>query len=294
MTSKCWYAVDVLVTPEGSEAAESALGVAGAVGTQIDGLRKSATEPVCVSAFFEQEIDTRLVEDAVRSELSLYGIDAASILSVSTRIVEETDWLAEWKKHWNPVRTGRFIVAPPWSDIGNEQGIVIRVEPNMAFGTGTHETTQLCLSAIDRLYASSMSFLDVGTGTGILSIAAAKLGGTKVLGLDTDAASVDIARENASANDVDAATEFLLGTLADVDGTFDFVCANLTLDVIAPILTLLLKRAMSTLILSGILVEQEAEILGQLRENGIGEPEVQRKGEWIAVTVNLDQASLQS
>src|SRR5205085_3138018 len=103
------------------------------------------------------------------------------------RVVEEIDWLAEWKKHWQPTEVGRFVIAPPWQEIDPGDKILIQIEPNMAFGTGTHETTQLCLDAISELYRPQLTFLDVGTGTGILAIAAAKLGGDQVLACDTDA-----------------------------------------------------------------------------------------------------------
>src|SRR4029079_18467199 len=90
-----------------------------------------------------------------------------------TREVPDRDWLAEWKRGWQPVEVGRFIIAPPWSEISVNR-IVIRIEPGMAFGTGTHETTRLCLKAIEKYFRGG-SFLDVGTGTGILAMAAAKL-----------------------------------------------------------------------------------------------------------------------
>ena len=95
---------------------------------------------------------------------------------MSLREVADEDWLGEWKKSWQPVAVGeRFLIAPPWSVIDDARDrIVIRIEPGMAFGTGTHETTRLCLSAIEEYFAGE-SFLDVGTGTGILAIAAAKL-----------------------------------------------------------------------------------------------------------------------
>src|SRR5262249_49859629 len=150
---------------------------------------------------------------------------------------------------------GRFVVAPPWEKVVDKDKIVILIEPNMAFGTGTHETTQLCLKAIDENYLPGHSFLDVGTGTGILAIAAAKLasGSSEILACDTDADSIKIARENAQANGVGDKTDFLVGPITSETPQFDFVCVNLTIDAIVPILGLLLEKTKSTLVLSGIL-----------------------------------------
>jgi ribosomal protein L11 methyltransferase len=160
----------------------------------------------------------------------------------------------------------------------------------MAFGTGTHETTQLCLRAIDARYTPGDSFLDVGTGTGILAIAAAKLNlssqisDLKLVGVDTDVDSINIARENAELNGV--SIELNVGSISDDTPTADFVCANLTLDVIKPILSLLIAKAGKTLVLSGILAEQRGEIVGSLSELGVSDPIVSQAGEWICVVID--------
>ena len=179
---------------------------------------------------------------------------------------------------------GKFIVAPPWADVESEK-ILIRIEPNMAFGTGTHGTTQLCLKAIGEHCSPGMSFLDVGTGTGILAIGAAKLGATDILACDTDADAINIARENAQLNGVAKHIEF-----ADVgiDGRtpqYDFVCANLTVDVIIPILGLLLDKSKMLLLLSGILAEQEQIIRDGLLKFQISNIKIEASGEWISVLI---------
>ena len=159
----------------------------------------------------------------------------------------------------------------------------------MAFGTGTHETTKLCLKAIEKYYRAGMSFLDVGTGTGILAIAAAKLNpstvGVRMLALDTDADSIMIARENAKQNNLGSAIEFTQGSLQEAIAGYDFVCANLTLDVIQPILPLLVKKAGRFLVLSGILAEQKEQLEGELRRLHPAGGEIEQDGEWISVLV---------
>lgn len=284
---KLWYAVDVLAERHTSEAIESALNECDALGTEIDGLLKAPDEPLCVTGFFEASPGEGVIREAIDREFAIYGFDPGSVLGIFSRIVEETDWLAEWKKHWQPTEAGRFIIAPPWSDVFDNSKTVIRIEPNMAFGTGTHETTRLCIEAIDSLYEPLLTMLDVGTGTGILAIAAAKLGGTAIFACDTDLDSVKIARENAVLNGVSDRIRFADGPIDENTPRFDFVCANLTLDVISPLLPLLLSKAKQFLVLSGILVSQESEIVEQLKLSKIENAKIRHSGEWISVTIKL-------
>jgi ribosomal protein L11 methyltransferase len=274
-----WLALDVFCSRETVDIVEEALGTLDSLGIETDLLAKQTAEPIRVTAYFHE-----LPEEATVAA-ALNGID---VRKVERREIVETDWLAEWKKHWRATNVGRFIIAPPWEAV-HEDGLVIRIEPNMAFGTGTHATTQLCLGAISKLYRSGQSFLDVGCGTGILSIAAALLAGTDVpspviIGFDTDTKSVEIARENAVLNGVSRLTEFRHGSIGDEMPRFDFVCANVTLDVILPMLGLLLEKTVETLVLSGILAEQRNEIEAALEEQG-AEGDIEQSGEWISVTV---------
>ena len=286
--SETWHAVDVQILASAAEAAESAFNVLGALGTEIDSLRKKQDDPLTVTGFFDSPCEAGEIRAAVEHELSIYGISPDAVLGIRSRVVEETDWLAEWKKHWRPTEIGRFVIAPPWESVEDFDRILIRIEPNMAFGTGTHETTQLCLHALSKYYHGDQTFLDVGTGTGILAIAAAKLGGTTIMAVDTDTDSVRIARENAAANDVREQIVFLDGSIDDHAPTFDFVCANLTLDVIVPILPLLLEKCRRTLLLSGILVEQRDDIAAELEKYQISDLKFETAGEWIAVTARFD------
>ena len=161
---------------------------------------------------------------------------------MNLREVADRDWLEEWKKNWQPVQVGRFVIAPPWIEIGDAPGrIVIRIEPGMAFGTGTHETTRLCLAAIEKHFNGG-SFLDVGTGTGILAMAAAKMfPGARIDACDTDPHAIEIARENAKANGVVNQIEFRVGSIEETTPSADLVCANLTADVILQIIPALIS-----------------------------------------------------
>ena len=156
----------------------------------------------------------------------------------------------------------------------------------MAFGTGTHETTRLCLMAIEK-YFEGGSFLDVGTGTGILAIAAAKLfPAAPISACDTDPMAVDIARENATLNELPGRITYAVGSVDETTPSADFVCANLTADVIIQILPSLLGVTCRRLVLSGILETQLDTVVTRLRECGVASPvETMIDGEWAAVVI---------
>lgn len=281
-----WIAVDITVRQEAAEAVEFALNSLDALGTSISFRKIGQTESLTVTGYFHEPPDSLVLQDELQYALRTYGFGMDAIVSVENSEIENTDWLAEWKKHWKPTKIGRFVIAPPWADIEAADKIMIRIEPNMAFGTGTHETTQLCINAIDELYHPGDSFLDVGTGTGILAIAAAKLvnGESDFLGIDNDPDSVKIAMENAESNGV-GFIEFALETLNPELRPFDFVCANLTIAVILPMLKDLLTKTRKTLVMSGILAEQEPLIVEALAKQNVENPHIDRQGEWISVTV---------
>ena len=281
---KIWYAVDILAEPAASEAIEFALNELDSLGTEIDSLRKKEDQPQTVTGFFSELPGAVEIAEAIEDSLRIHGLESNVIISFATRVVEETDWLAEWKKHWKPTLIGRFTVAPPWETVVESDQIVIRIEPNMAFGTGTHDTTKLCLKAIGEVYSPGQTVLDVGTGTGILAIAAAKLGAKVIFACDTDQDSIKIARENAILNNV-AWIEFADGPLPADAPVYDLVCANLTVDVIVPILDLLLAKTGSTLLLSGILETQKPIITEALEAFQISNFKFEMSGEWISVLV---------
>ncbi len=280
---RAWHALDLTVAEEAREAVEYALMEAGALGTESS----TSGEPRVIG-YFTKSPDRDFVENELAEALRIYDLPPTSVKEINTREIPDEDWLGEWKKNWQPVRSCQFVIAPPWSDLGdaNEASglVVIRIEPGMAFGTGTHETTRLCLTAIEKYYEGG-SFLDVGTGTGILAIAAAKLfAAARIAAVDSDAAAVEIARENARLNDVDQQITFYTGTIDDSTASADFVCANLTADVITTLMPALLAVTCGRLVMSGILQTQVDAIVALLQEQGATSPlEVLQDGEWAAV-----------
>lgn len=281
-----WIAVNITVRPEAAEAVEFALNSLDALGTSISFRKIGQTESLTVTGYFHEPPDSLVLQDELQYALRTYDFGMDAVLGVDNEEIQDADWLAEWKKHWKPTTIGRFVIAPPWTDIERGDKIVIRIEPNMAFGTGTHETTQLCINAIDEFYHPGDSFLDVGTGTGILAIAAAHLLNDKAdfLGIDNDPDSVKIAMENAEANGV-GFIQFALESLKPELRPFDFVCANLTIDVILPMLNNLLSKTRKTLVMSGILAEQEPMIVEALAKQNVENSHIDRLGEWISVKV---------
>jgi ribosomal protein L11 methyltransferase len=297
-----WFGLDLTITADAREAVEYALMEAGALGTETNDVRQTSVcrasqddklkfigQPLLqVTAYFDQPPNRESVRRELADALRVYDQPSSSVREMSVREVADEDWLGEWKKNWQPVEVGeRFIVAPPWTEIPDKRGrIVIRIEPGMAFGTGTHETTRLCLVAIEKHYAGG-SFLDVGTGTGILAIAAAKLApAAHVEACDTDAEAVAIARENARLNGVADRITFRVGTIAETTASADVVCANLTADVILPMLPSLISITCWHLILSGILDTQAEAVSARLLECGVSEPcETTQDGEWISIVV---------
>jgi ribosomal protein L11 methyltransferase len=155
----------------------------------------------------------------------------------------------------------------------------------MAFGTGTHETTRLCLAAIERHFGGG-SLLDVGTGTGVLAIAAALLRpSARVEACDTDALAVSVAEENARLNGVADRIAFRVGSVDDETASADLVCANLTADVILPLLPALLGATCGRLVLSGVLDTQVGQVCERLAELGAADYEITRDGEWVSIIV---------
>lgn len=253
------------------------------MGTEVD---HDLDELFQVTAYFESMPDRERVRAELTEALRIYSLPSQSVRQMNVREVADEDWLGEWKKSWQPVEVGeRFIIAPPWSEIRDAlDRIVIRIEPGMAFGTGTHETTRLCLMAIEKHFDGG-SFLDVGTGTGILAIAAARLfPEARVEACDTDAEAIQIAHENALLNGV-TDIGFRVGTVEDgLTASANCVCANLTADTIVQILPALIAASCGRLVLSGILDTQRDIVLRRLQELGVSEsPEITGEGEWVCI-----------
>jgi ribosomal protein L11 methyltransferase len=212
-------------------------------------------------------------------------------VQVSITVVDEKDWADAWKDYFNVTRiTDRIVVKPEWkSHTPTPEDIVIHIDPGMAFGTGTHPTTAMCLELIEACLVPGQTVLDVGCGSGILMIAAAKLGAEHLTGIDTDPMAVDITRDNLTKNKVDPDRLHLTATTLDrtPETTYDLVVANIIAQVIVDI-TGDIKQRMAPdgrAILSGIIQERKPDVLRALSDNGLDIIKEKNMGEWVALVV---------
>jgi len=202
------------------------------------------------------------------------------------REVKEEEWAEAWKAHYEPQHIGRrLVVCPSWQRYVPSDGeVVITLDPGMAFGTGLHPTTRMCLEALEEDLFRGAKVLDVGTGSGILAIAAAKLGASAVLALDTDPLAVKIAKENVLANGVRKAVEVKEGSLEMAKGSlFDLIVVN----ILARTITDLIEKGLldhlkpeGLLIAAGIMASEEEEARNTFREWGLKQLSPLQKGDW--------------
>lgn len=214
--------------------------------------------------------------------------------------IADQDWMHLWKEHYHPISVGKhLIIIPAWLNSIEHTRISIKIDPGMAFGTGTHPTTQLCLEFMEEYFlkehprTEQVGVIDIGCGSGILSIAALKLGAAFVLGVDIDEAAIRASRENAKVNEI-ADDAFLLevGSVAEIrSGKYQIHSADLILaNIIAPVLIQLFKDQLASLILpsgsiilSGILEEQEKFVHQAAQSNGLILSGRKKEGDWLAM-----------
>ncbi len=228
------------------------------------------------------------VLEAKKRDLLQYEL--TDVLSFEVKEEAVVQWDEEWKKNLTPVEVGdALVVLAPWHKYQGAR-IKIVIEPGMAFGTGHHATTRLCLEEIERLARSGCrSLLDLGTGSGILAVAARKLGIEDVVAIDIDPVAVDVARENAVRNGT-ADICFSFKTVDCIRRGFDAVVANLTLKTIRVLFDEIVRlcNAEGVIVLSGILSEQEEEITGLLSDAAVGEWEIKSSSGWLCVVLKTN------
>lgn len=201
------------------------------------------------------------------------------------------DWSKKWKEKWDVTRVSeRITVVPDWIKYSpkREDEIIIRLEPGCAFGTGTHQTTQLCMKAIEKYMPQSAIMADIGMGSGILAICGAKFGAKEVYGCDNDPTVIDVAKENAVNNN--AVCTFELNTADKLTKQYDFVCANILHNVLAEIMGDL-KNIMKNgayMVLSGILDEKKPVVLEAISKHKLQLIEEMHQDQWVAIVVRKD------
>ena len=243
--------------------------------------------------YLDEEEDVAPVLMNVRKELE----DMRAFLDVGECTIEESetedvDWVNNWKQYFHQFYIDDILVIPSWENVKPEDSdkMVIHIDPGTAFGTGMHETTQLCMRQLKKYVTSETELLDVGTGSGILSIIAARLGASRVLGIDIDDEAVTASEENGERNGVMDIARFQIGDLTEgVDFQADVVVANLLTHLVLRLSPDIPKHMLpgGRYVTSGILVEQEASVVQALEELGFTVLETAEKGDWCCIASRL-------
>jgi len=216
----------------------------------------------------------RAIEDGLARLLSLDINREWGRLTFSAKSVKDQDWANSWKKYYHPVKVGdKLVVKPSWEEYIPADGeVILEMDPGMAFGSGTHPSTYMCLRLLEEHIKGGESVLDVGCGSGILAVGAILLGAGEAIGVDLDEVAVGVAKENALRNRVSERTSFSRGNLAsEVFVTFDVICANIVADVIIDFSSQVKKylREGGVFICSGIIDEREIDVRSSLESNGL-------------------------
>ncbi len=264
----------------------------------------TATGPITVRAYLE--MNDQIEETRQKLEEALFYLGMIQPLPAPTYgQIADQNWMETWKEHYQPIPIGRrLMIIPAWLESPDPQRIAIKIDPGMAFGTGTHPTTQLCLELMEEVgeergkrnegssFVFPLSCIDIGCGSGILSIAALKLGAKTALGVDIDIESVRNSRENAEKNGIGEELILGQGSVAEVlAGRFAFQSAPLVLaNILAPVIIRLFEAGLADLvepggavILSGILAEQEGKVVEAARAKGLVLTERRQTGDWVAL-----------
>lgn len=307
MAASSWLEVSLIVDDELAEPVSEVLARFISDGVVIESTAVSADPedegghavgPLRVFGYLP--VDERIEETRRRLEEALWYLGRIRPLPPAQyRTVEQENWAEAWKVHYRPVSIGeRLMIVPAWLGVSEENRLAVRIDPGMAFGTGTHPTTRLCLELIEKILIepgvnpAEADVIDLGCGTAILAIAALKLGARRALGVDIDHEAVQAARENVEMNNVADRVELARGSLDDIRrGRFSIQRANLVLaNILAPVLVRLLDAGLAdlripggSLVLSGILAEQAPEVESAARRRGLRLVEQVQSGDWVAL-----------
>lgn len=303
-----WAEISILTTHEAAETVANIFHELGSSGVVIEdpelvnsylasGIwdysdipQESNTEVVTVKAYLpvDNQLDGKLRSfEEEFQQISSRGMDRGRG-EMQCREVQEEDWASSWKAFFHPVKVGQsIIIKPSWEEyIAADGDLVIELDPGMAFGTGTHHTTAMCCRALEETVKNGDHVFDVGTGSGILSIAAAKLGAASVQAVDLDSGAVRVARENVIINHTERIVEVVQGDLlTGVTGQADIVIANIIADVILKLVRDIPMRLKDEgiFIASGIIAERLSDVAAALSEHNLTVEKVIEEGGWVAI-----------
>lgn len=307
-----WYEISVKTSTECIEAVNHILTSSGASGIQIidpndpdlDGqssglwdffepeIEKLDFEGVLLKCYLEFDEESKLLQWVKKTEekvkaLKDFHLDPG-LAEIHYLSVDPKSWENEWKKYFKPFELGEnMLVKPSWENVEKTEGkVVIEIDPGNAFGSGTHETTYLCLEAIEKYLNEEMEVVDVGCGSGILSIASGLLGAAKVVGVDIDPVAVKTARENIEKNNLGDKVTILEGDLAAcIEKKADFVVANILAEVILILLDDIYRiiKPGGLFVASGIILQKKDLVIEKMMDLGLQVVEVVEKGEWCVI-----------
>ncbi len=230
-----------------------------------------------------KDIERRIEALRADPQAALYGT-----LEITVCDLPEEDWQSGWKQYYKPIHVEQLVVVPLWEDYTAAEGeTVMKIDPGMAFGTGAHETTRLCLKALTKEDLAGKRLLDVGCGSGILSIGGVLLGADSAFGCDIDQLAVEVARRNADLNGLSEKCAYAAGDLLEVvEGQYPIVVANIVADVILMLLkdlkTVLLPGG--TFIASGIIDDRKDELIAAIENTGLQIINIEEERGWVAIT----------
>ena len=307
-----WVEITVHTTTFGAEIVSEQLMQEGATGTMVED-RADIPDPSKPNGYWEM-IDQKLIDDmpedvlvhawfepdssfadrmgALKGRMAELraletGYDLGT-LEIDTLNVRDEDWSEVWKQFYKPFKAGKhLVVKPTWEPYEPQAGDrIIEIDPGMAFGSGTHETTSMCLELLEETLNGGETVIDVGTGSGILAIGAAMLGAKDILAIDIDPTAVKVAKENIEHNHLENCITAVEGNLLDkTDSTCDLCVANIIADVICFFAKPLTAHIVpgGKFICSGIIKEREGDVRAALLDAGYEILEIRRKGEWVAM-----------
>lgn len=288
-----WYEITAQTPPELEEPVSAAMLAVAPGGITVEhaidilgpemGFRVRGGEPVLVRAYLpSSELGAVLIAD-LRA-----AMDGYPAVQLTAKPLYEQDWAVSWREFFGVVETGgRIVVVPTWIEHEVKPGqIEVKLDPGQAFGTGHHETTRLCLAALDGLARPGITMLDVGTGSGVLSIAAAKLGVPRIVAIDIDPIAAEIARRNCDANGIGGEVEISAGTLTtDHPGRYELVVSNISTPAntaLASAFGKIVKPA-GDLVLSGILTQDAESVIGAMEAQGFTRVSVAEERDWCCI-----------
>lgn len=229
-----------------------------------------------------KDIEQRIEQLKRSPQSALYGT-----LEITVCDLPEEDWQSGWKQYYKPIHVNNLVVVPLWEDYEPQPNeTVMKIDPGMAFGTGAHETTRLCLKALTKLDLEGKALLDVGCGSGILSIGGVLLGAKSAFGCDIDQLAVEVARRNAALNGLEEKTTYAAGDLLSVvHGEYPIVVANIVADVILMLLKDLKTVLMpgGTFIASGIIDDRKDELISAIEAAGLTIETIEEERGWVAI-----------